>query len=49
MRTKGLENLTLTKHIEGRRSRGHQCATFIKNLCKWMIEKKVGGMVIIKR
>lgn len=39
MRKECLENMTLTEHIEGRRDRGKQWATYLTSLRKWMAKR----------
>lgn len=41
----GSENLTLTRHKDGNRNRERRRETHIKDLCKWMIEQGLGGIV----
>lgn len=31
-----MENLTITDHIEGKKYRGSQRATYLRSLCKWI-------------
>jgi hypothetical protein len=39
MRKEGLENLILTGHIEGKKSRGRQRLMFLQSLNNWMVEQ----------
>lgn len=42
-------NLTLTRHIEGKRARGRQGVTYLTALCKSIAEQGVGGIVKKKK
>lgn len=41
MRKEGLANLTLTGHIENKRSGGRQLVVYSMRLCEWITEKEV--------
>lgn len=45
MRKEGMENLTFTRHTESKRNSGKQRLTYLKRLCKWIVEQGMGGIV----
>lgn len=40
MKRGSLENLTHTRHTEGKRDEGRQQATYLMSLCEWMARAK---------
>ncbi len=49
MRKGGLENLSLTGRIQGKRARGRQRMTYMESLCKWMNTQLRDGNVTVQK